>query len=106
MLKKRIEGLEKTDNGERTAFFTIHLGKAKGSAFWRDDLSWENLSKPEFETLIAELQEDGVRVRVLDICIADKERPGESISAWELERKDFIEGGKYYRINHHAKETT
>ena len=103
MLKKRVEGLEKTDNGERTALFVIHLGRARGTG--ADGLTWD-LSKPEFDTLKNELEADGFKVHTVELCIPDRDRPGEVISAWELRSEDFRISGKHYGIKHYAKETT
>jgi uncharacterized iron-regulated protein len=74
--KRRLKSLEKYKGGQRTAFFKIYRGKASGNAWWRDDLSWENLSKPEYESLIEKLKSEGVEILTLNYCI-------ESESGWD-----------------------
>ena len=79
-LKGRIEKIEQTARPKRTAFFTIHYGKASGCAWWRDGLTWENLSKPEFEQLAADLKSEGVEV--LSINIVGVHAKGQGIDGW------------------------
>ena len=79
-LHGRIEKIEQKEKPKRTAFFTIHYGKANGRAWWRDDLTWENLSQPEFEQLAADLKSEGVEVLIVNIIGVHAK--GQGVDGW------------------------
>ena len=81
--KSRLNDIEKTGRGERIAHFTICNGRATGTAWWKKGLRWENLTKREYEALVEELKEDGVKIMTLDICRAISKT--ESLSGWDWE---------------------
>ena len=87
--KARIEEIEGRTIGDRSAFFFIMGGKATGTAYWRNDLRWENLSKPEFEKLTAELEADGVKLYICDMRMAIAR--GVSVSGWECPKEQAPE---------------
>jgi len=76
-----VRTLEDYGREKRTACFVIMNGKASGSAWWSDDLRWEDLSKPEYEALVEELKADDVNILALDICEATSKTTG--VSGWD-----------------------
>ncbi len=80
-IQRRIEKLEQQDQEKKFAVFTVHRGRASGLAFWRDDLSWKNLTKPELEALQKELEADGAEVMVINVVAVAPD--GSRKDGWE-----------------------
>ncbi len=80
-LIKRIEKVEAA-RPNKTACFVVANGRANGRAWWRDDLTWENLTRPEFTQLAAEMEADGVKV--LKVNIHNVKPTGERVTSWEV----------------------
>lgn len=80
-LRSRIEKVEAA-RPKRFACFSVINDIAKGRAWWRDDLTWENLTRPEFTQLAAEMEADGVKV--LKVNIHNVKPTGERVTSWEV----------------------
>jgi len=78
---RRLAKLESKEQEKRTAVFIVSRGKASGSAWWSEKLRWEDLSKPEFETLKQELEADGVEV--IEINLVPVFPDGRRVDSWE-----------------------
>ncbi len=63
-LRSRIEKVEAA-RPKRFACFSVINDIAKGRAWWRDDLTWENLTRPEYEQLKKDLEAKGVKIIVV-----------------------------------------
>ena len=61
-IRTRIEQAETRAKPEKIACFSVINDVASGGAWWRDDLTWQNLTRREYEHLISELKAEGVKI--------------------------------------------
>ncbi len=94
-IKGRVLKMEVRRNPWKVAIFIIDFGNASGIGYWKDNLTWKDLSKPELESLVDKLESEGVTVHVLNLGCPGPN--GETIDGWSLRWEMWEPGGIFYR---------